>query len=78
MAVATMFNWTFNFLISYFFLQMTSGIGQAGTFWMYAFFGVCALVFFWFKVPETKNRSLEEIESDIRGEAVEGEQAEAA
>jgi sugar porter (SP) family MFS transporter len=80
MAVATMFNWTFNFLVSYFFLRMTSGIGRDGVFWMYAFFGVCALVFFFFQVPETKDRSLEEIESDIRGEAGGGdeEMAEAA
>lgn len=71
MAIATMFNWTFNFLVSYFFLDMTKGIGRDGTFWMYAFFGVCALVFFFFKVPETKNRSLEQIESDIRGKDAE-------
>lgn len=68
MAVATMANWTFNFLISYFFLSMTKGIGEDGTFWMYAFFGVGALVFFFFKVPETKQRSLEQIEQDIRGD----------
>jgi hypothetical protein len=39
-----------------------------GTFRMYAFFGVCALTFFYFRVPETKNRSLEQIESEIRDE----------
>ncbi len=68
MAVATMFNWTFNFFISYFFLEMTKGIGRDGTFWMYAVFGVGALAFFFVRVPETKNRSLEEIEAEIRGE----------
>jgi sugar porter (SP) family MFS transporter len=66
MAVATMFNWTFNFFVSYFFLDMTHGIGRDGTFWMYAFFGMCAFAFFFFRVPETKNRSLEQIESEIR------------
>jgi SP family galactose:H+ symporter-like MFS transporter len=72
MAAATMFNLTFNFFISYFFLQMTQGIGKDGTFWMYAFFGVCAVIFFYFKVPETKNRSLEEI---VRGESTDGQAA---
>lgn len=76
MAAATMANWTFNFLISYFFLDMTKGIGRDGVFWMYAFFGLGALAFFFFKVPETKERSLEEIEDDIRGE--DGEATEAA
>lgn len=68
MAVATIANWLFNFLVSYFFLTLTQGIGKDGTFWLYAGFGVCAVTFFFFKVPETKNRSLEEIESDIRGD----------
>jgi FtsH-binding integral membrane protein len=34
MAAATMVNWTFNFLISYFFLQMTQDITKAGTFYL--------------------------------------------
>jgi MFS family permease len=67
MAVATMFNWTFNFLVSYFFLTMTADMGTAGTFWLYAGFGVAATVFFIRLLPETKNRSLEDIERQVRG-----------
>jgi sugar porter (SP) family MFS transporter len=69
MAVCTMFNWGFNFLISYTFLTLTSAITKQGTFWLYAFFGVCALVFFLTMVPETKDRSLEEIQSDLGADA---------
>jgi sugar porter (SP) family MFS transporter len=76
MAVATMFNWGFNFLVSYYFLQLTDLIGKAGTFWLYAGLGVCAAVFFARFVPETRNRSLEEIEAQLTGrrgrEAVDG------
>ena len=75
MAVATMFNWTFNFLISYFFLQLTLSIGRAGTFWLYAGFGIAALAFFWRWLPETKGRSLEQIERQIHGGEHPGEQA---
>jgi sugar porter (SP) family MFS transporter len=69
MAVCTMFNWGLNFAISYTFLSLTNTITKAGTFWLYAFFGVCALAFFWTKVPETKNRSLEEIQADLGADA---------
>lgn len=77
MAVATMANWTFNFLVSYFFLQLTMVIGKAGTFWLYAGFGVIAVAFFWRLLPETKGRTLEQIERQVRGET-EGPEAAAA
>jgi MFS family permease len=67
MAVATVFNWGFNFLVSYYFLTLTELIGRDWTFWLYTGLGVSALIFFVLKVPETKNRSLEEIEREIRG-----------
>jgi sugar porter (SP) family MFS transporter len=67
MAAATMVNWTFNFLISYFFLQMTNDISRAGTFWLYAGFGLAAVAFFAWKLPETKDRSLEDIERQVGG-----------
>jgi sugar porter (SP) family MFS transporter len=65
MSVCTVANWFFNFLVSYFFLSFVSGIGKPGTFWLYAGFGVLAVVFFAFRVPETKDRSLEEIEAEL-------------
>ena len=68
MAVATMVNWTFNFLVSYFFLTMTTTIGRDGTFWFFGFFALGALVFAITRVPETRNRSLEEIEQEIGGD----------
>lgn len=72
MAAATMVNWTFNFLISYFFLTMTNDITKAGTFWLYAFFGVAAVAFFAWKLPETKDRSLEDIERQVHGNYAHG------
>jgi sugar porter (SP) family MFS transporter len=69
MAVCTMFNWGFNFLISYTFLTLTSAITKQGAFWLYAFFGVCAVIFFLTIVPETKDRSLEEIQADLGADA---------
>jgi sugar porter (SP) family MFS transporter len=65
MAVCTMVNWGFNFLVSYTFLTLTDVLGKDGAFWLYAFFGICAVVFFVTVVPETKDRSLERIQSDM-------------
>jgi sugar porter (SP) family MFS transporter len=67
MAVCTIVNWGANFLISYFFLDLVKGISDQGTFWLYAGFGVLAVIFFAIKVPETKGRSLEDIERDLGG-----------
>ena len=69
MAVCTMFNWGFNFLIAYTFLTLTDVLTKSGAFWLYAFFGICAVVFFATVVPETKDRSLEEIQSELGSDA---------
>jgi sugar porter (SP) family MFS transporter len=65
MAVCTVFNWLFNFLVSYFFLDAVAAIGRTGTFWLYAGLGIIAVGLFSWRVPETKDRSLEEIERDV-------------
>jgi predicted MFS family arabinose efflux permease len=46
---------------------MVYAIGRAATFWVYAGLGVVAFAYFAVKVPETKSRSLEEIEQEIVG-----------
>ncbi|HEX3804282.1 MAG TPA: sugar porter family MFS transporter [Solirubrobacteraceae bacterium] len=74
MALCTMFNWMFNFFVSFWFLDAVKALGQSGTFFMYAGFGVLAIVFFAWRVPETKNRSLEQIEREVRGEPQMGAQ----
>jgi sugar porter (SP) family MFS transporter len=70
MSVSTVANWASNFLVSTFFLTLTGAITIQGTFWLYAGFGVAAILFFAFRLPETKNRSLEEISEEVSDEAV--------
>ena len=65
MAVCTVANWAFNFIVSFTFLTLVDYLGKAGTFWLYAVVGVVAVVFFARLVPETKGRSLEEIQEDV-------------
>jgi sugar porter (SP) family MFS transporter len=68
MATCTVANWGFNFIVSFTFLQLISTAGKGGAFFTYAALGVAAIVFFAWKVPETKGRSLEEIEHDLGAE----------
>lgn len=67
MSVATIMNWAFNMAVSLTFLDMTHGLGRSATFFIYAGLTVAAVAFTWYFVPETKGRSLEEIEEDLRG-----------
>ena len=63
MSVATSANWGANLFVALTFLTLIQATGRSSTFWIYAFVGIVAWLFTWFYVPETKGRSLEEIES---------------
>ena len=60
--LAAAFNWGSNLLVSLTFLTLLQMIGAASTFWLYGLFAVAAWIFSYFLVPETKGRTLEEIE----------------
>ena len=68
MSLSTVANWGSNFVVSTFFLSLVTAISREGTFWLYAAFGILALVFFIFRLPETKDRSLEEIAQEVAPE----------
>jgi SP family galactose:H+ symporter-like MFS transporter len=61
-AVATAVNWGSAFLVSQFFLTVIGAIGNSLTFWLFAVFCVIAWVWIYFRVPETKGQSLEQIQ----------------
>jgi sugar porter (SP) family MFS transporter len=65
MSVATMANWGANFVVTISFLTLLSALGNAGTFFLFAALSIVALVYFQRQVPETKNRSLQDIEHDL-------------
>ena len=65
MSVATMANWGANFVVTISFLTLLSAIGNAGTFFLFAGLSIVALVYFQRQVPETRNRSLQDIEHDL-------------
>jgi predicted MFS family arabinose efflux permease len=49
---------------------LLAALGGAGSFWLFAVLGIVAWIFVYFRVPETKNRTLEEIEASFRGTTV--------
>ncbi len=61
-ALATAVNWGSAFLVSQFFLSLIKSIGNSLTFWLFALFCAVAWVWIYFRVPETKAKSLEEIQ----------------
>ena len=65
MALATFGLWIACFILTYTFPLLNKGLGAAGTFWVYA--GICLLGFLFIlkKLPETKGKSLEEIEKEL-------------
>jgi sugar porter (SP) family MFS transporter len=65
MSVATMANWGANFVVTISFLTLLNAVGGVGTFFLFGFLTLVALAYFWRKVPETKGRSLQEIERDL-------------
>jgi hypothetical protein len=69
LGVAVCLNWAANFLVSQTFPVMLNSWGPGPVFLGYAGMGVLAFVFVWTLVPETKGRSLEEIEGSLHEEA---------
>lgn len=65
MAVATVSLWLASFFLTYTFPLLNKAFGASGTFWMYGIICVFGLVFIYKKLPETKGKTLEEIEHEI-------------
>lgn len=66
-SIATVALWGGNFFVSQFFPILVDGIGSSATFYIFA--GICAvaLLFVITLVPETKGRTLEQLEHELHG-----------
>ena len=65
MSVATLANWGANFVVTISFLTLLNAITPKGVFFLFAFLTLIALIYFAKRVPETKGRSLEQIEREL-------------
>jgi len=65
MSLATVANWGFNLIVSATFLDLVGAVGSAGAFLVYAILSIVAVAFIASMVPETRGRSLEQIEDAL-------------
>jgi SP family galactose:H+ symporter-like MFS transporter len=66
MSAVTVTNWALNLVVAVTFLTLVGVLGHAGTFWLYGVIAIGAWVFFYLLVPETKGKTLEQIEAHWR------------
>ncbi|MEY4384788.1 MAG: hypothetical protein RLY20_71 [Verrucomicrobiota bacterium] len=64
-SVAVSALWIGCFILTYTFPWLEKTIGTGNTFWLYAAVCVAGFVFIFLKLPETKNKSLEQIEREL-------------
>ena len=62
---ATLTNFASNYLVALYLPTMIASYGQAGTYYVFSVMGVIALASIYLTVPETKGKSLEEIEAEM-------------
>jgi SP family xylose:H+ symportor-like MFS transporter len=66
-SVAVSALWIACFILTFMFPILKNGIGMDKTFWLYAAICFAGFVFVYFRVPETKGKSLEQIEKELAG-----------
>ncbi|HWW01190.1 MAG TPA: sugar porter family MFS transporter [Candidatus Acidoferrum sp.] len=65
MAVAVSSLWIACFILTYTFPILNAKLGSAGTFWLYAAICVAGFVYIKVRLPETKGKTLEQIEREL-------------
>ena len=65
MATCTFALWVGCCTLTFSFPSMNAALGPGGTFWIYSAICACAFVFLYRRCPETKGKSLEELEKEL-------------
>jgi MFS family permease len=64
-SVAVSALWIACFALTFMFPLLRRSVGMAGTFWIYSAVCFFGLAFVYLRVPETKNKSLEQLEREL-------------
>ena len=65
MATCTFALWVGCCTLTFSFPSMNAALGSSGSFWIYSAICICAFAFLWRRCPETKGKSLEELEKEL-------------
>ena len=65
MSICTFALWVGCCTLTFSFPSMNAALGSSGTFWIYSAICFCAFVFLYRRCPETKGKSLEELEREL-------------
>ena len=65
MATCTFALWVGCCTLTFSFPSMNAALGSSGTFWIYSAICICAFIFLFRRCPETKGKSLEELEKEL-------------
>jgi SP family sugar porter-like MFS transporter len=65
MSVSVFALWSACFVLTYTFPLLKAALGAAGTFWIYGAICIAGFLFIKARLPETKGKSLEEIEREL-------------
>ncbi|XP_049877878.1 facilitated trehalose transporter Tret1-like [Pectinophora gossypiella] len=66
-SICTAFNWLCTFIVTKTFHNIIEGVGPSGTFWLFGSICFVGLFFVIVFVPETRGKSLEQIENKLTG-----------
>lgn len=65
--LAVTLNWTLVFIVTRTFEDLNANLGEAGTFWLFGAITAVGFLFVFFLVPETKGKTLVEIQKILGG-----------
>jgi len=65
MAVCTFALWVGCCTLTFSFPSMNAALGSSGTFWIYSSICLVAFIFLWRRCPETKGKTLEQLEKEL-------------
>nr|XP_036216339.1 facilitated trehalose transporter Tret1-2 homolog isoform X1 [Bactrocera oleae] len=68
-SIAGTTNWVLAFVVTKTFVNLTDSLGKGETFWLFSGITIVGVFFVYFIVPETKGKSLNEIQAELEGKS---------